>query len=76
MRLEADLHHAASVLQEENPGWVVMWAAWRRRFCAFSGLAHATCVIVEATTPEGLLTLKRQAEAEAGTTQPGRHPNP
>ncbi|WP_405140693.1 hypothetical protein OG589_27470 [Sphaerisporangium sp. NBC_01403] len=70
MRREADLHQAASALQRENAGWVVMWGTWRRRFCAFSGLIHPTGVIVEATTPERLLVLIRQVEAETRTTRP------
>jgi hypothetical protein len=74
VRREADLHQAASALQRENAGWVVMWVTWRRRFCAFSGLIHTTGVIVEATTQERLLVLMRRVETETRTTRPVSSP--
>ncbi|WP_248966021.1 hypothetical protein [Sphaerisporangium perillae] len=64
MRFDDDLSQIASALQQENPGWVVMWASWRRKFCAFSREALTASLIVEAASPERLGVLMRQVEAE------------
>ncbi|MEV7970961.1 hypothetical protein AB0O34_33960 [Sphaerisporangium sp. NPDC088356] len=68
LRFDAELYQVADALQHDNPGWLIMGATWRRKFCAFSGLVHTTCVIVESTTAERLVVLMRQVEAEARTT--------
>lgn len=64
MRFDADLSQVADTLQQDNSGWVVMWATWRRKFCAFSCEPLTTSLVVEAATPERLITLMRQVEAE------------
>ncbi|MEV6983209.1 hypothetical protein AB0M95_18380 [Sphaerisporangium sp. NPDC051017] len=64
MRLDAELYQVADALQRDTPDWVIMWAPWRRKFCAFSRRPLATNLIVQATTPERLLALIRQVEDE------------
>jgi hypothetical protein len=65
MRLDDDLHQTAASIEADNPGWVVIWGTWGRRFCAFSREARTGGVIVEAGTPQRLDALMRQVEAES-----------
>jgi hypothetical protein len=53
----------AHMLQKLNPGWVVVWGAWRRTYTAWAMWAP-TSVSVEAPRPDGLTVAMRQAEAE------------
>lgn len=59
---DADLSRYARTLEQLNPGWVVIWATWRRKFCAFACWISAACVIVEASDPEDLSNQMRQVE--------------
>ncbi|GGK98387.1 hypothetical protein Sme01_62120 [Sphaerisporangium melleum] len=68
MRYDAEFHQVADTLQHDNPGWVIMWATWRRKFCAFSREPLTASLVVEATTQEKLIALLRQVEAELRRT--------
>ncbi|GII76863.1 hypothetical protein Sru01_18450 [Sphaerisporangium rufum] len=62
--LAPDPYQVADTLQQDHPGWLILWAPWRRKFCAFSRDPHATSLVVEAVTPERLIALVRQADTE------------
>jgi hypothetical protein len=53
----------AHMIETLNPGWAVVWGAWRRTFTAWAMWTPAS-VCVEAPGRDGLTAAMRQAEAE------------
>ncbi|GAA3807297.1 hypothetical protein GCM10022226_29350 [Sphaerisporangium flaviroseum] len=76
MGFDDELFHVADALERDNPGWVIMWATWRRKFCAFSREPLTASLIVEAATPESLITLIHQVETEMNLADNVDHPRP
>ncbi|MEO3808773.1 hypothetical protein ABGB17_07200 [Sphaerisporangium sp. B11E5] len=57
-----------------EPAWLVLYGPYHRRFYAIARTPAVTEPLIEATTPEELRTLIRQAEAPfSAAAPPGHH---
>ena len=67
-----DVHQReqAALINSREPGWVVVYGPWRRRFSAFAAWPTPRPVVVDASTPEELWGEMRSAEATHGMVPP------
>ncbi|GII85649.1 hypothetical protein Ssi03_36390 [Sphaerisporangium siamense] len=54
-----------------EPGWLVLYGPYHRRFYAIARTAAVTEPLVQATTIDGLRTLMRESESEAAAGMMG-----
>ncbi|MCG5218142.1 hypothetical protein [Streptosporangium sp. KLBMP 9127] len=81
MTVAPDQTQIARSLQDDNPGWVIMWRLWARRFWACPCWGPDSPEPLEAKDADDLLHQIRQAETatrhpQATATRPGRHDQP
>ena len=64
----ADVHQRqqAARLDAREPGWLVLYAPWRRRFVAFAAWPTPEGLMVTASTPEELVEEMRDVEVARG----------
>ncbi|MFC4008142.1 hypothetical protein ACFOY2_12990 [Nonomuraea purpurea] len=57
----------AAAIQQQSPGWMIMWSPWRRQLSAFACWLPNRSLVIDARSPEDLLDLMSSAERSAQT---------
>ena len=62
---------AAGRIERQNPGWVIMYGPWTRRFWAYPQFFTPRGTILDAPSTAELLPLMRAAELAGPASAPG-----
>ncbi len=72
IRWDVRQREQAARLDAEEPGWVIVYGPWSRRFMAFAAWPVSRGLVVDARTPEELWEAMRDAEMTDAAMSGGR----